>query len=417
MDHPVKRPLKDPLRKTAAVLLPPAARSRKAHLLIPVAGRGGFELQHCGGCGRFLWPMHEACPSCLSAALPLEPAPRGGRVISATTAEVPADSYFRARAPWRVGLVQMDAGPQALAHLHPGAGQGDRVRLALMLDRAGQAVLHAGPEQERDMGADPQWQEMVADPKGRRVLITDARHVAARPLAEALLAAGAAHVFLGLDEAWKPFPEAGKLAALPGVSVLPLDLRSDRSVADLATDIGGKVEILVNTADLPRPGPLMAPASAAQAREMMEVSAFGLMRLMRGFAPAMAARGADAAQDAPGAAAWVNLVSVFGRVQHPGFAGYGAAHAAALALAPALRAMLAPGGVRLMTAVTGPTDIPWFDAFPHPKVNGRAIAAAILAGLKAGHEEAVIGDLARDWLDRHQENPRALEAELARGQL
>lgn len=267
------------------------------------------------------------------------------------------------------------------------------------------------------MSQDPQWQAMAADPKGRRILITDARHIAAKPLAEALLAAGAAHVFLGLDEAWKPFPAGEKLAAMPGVSIHPLDLRSDRSVSDLATDIGAKVEILINSADVPRPGPLMAPASAAQTREMMEVSAFGLMRLLRNFAPILAMRGADAGKDAPAAAAWVNLVSVFGRVQHPNFAGYGAAHAAALALTPALRAMLAPGGIRLMTAITSPTDIEWFDAFPHPKVNGRAIASAVVAGLKAGHEEAVIGDLAKDWLARHQENPRALEAELARGML
>lgn len=405
-------PRKNPLQKTETPLLPPGARSRAAHLLIPVAGRGEFRLQSCAGCGRFLWPMHEACPDCLSPDLPLTPAPRGGEVISATTAEVPADSYFRAHAPWRVGLVQLDCGPQALAHLHPQAGPGSRVRLSLVLDRAGQAVLHASPEQERDMTTDPQWQEMAGGVAGRRVLITDARHIAALPLAQALLKAGAAKVWLGLPESWKPYDAA--LESLPGAELLPLDLQSDRSVQDLATDIGAKLEILINTADLPRPGPALAPAAAAHARAMMEVTAFGLMRLMQAFAPVMAMRGADGL--AP-ARTWVNLLPVFARVPHPGFAGYAAAHAAALALTPSLRAILGQGGVRLLTAFTGPTDTDWFDAFPHPKLTGPAIAKGLVDALQMGLEELVIGDLARDWLDRQAQNPRALEAELARGQL
>ena len=413
MVEPMAPQKKNPLKKTAVALLPPGARSRGAQLLIPVAGRGDFRLQCCGGCGRFLWPMHEACPDCLSSDLPLMPASRAGQVISATTAEVPADSYFRAHAPWRVGLVQMDCGPQALVHLHPGAGQGSRVRLSLVLDRAGQAVLHAAPEQEQDMTADPQLHAMGTDPKGCRILITDARHIAARPLAQALLKSGAVKVWLGVPEGWKPF-DASALQDMPGVTLVPLDLQSDRSVQDLATDIGAKIDILINTADLPRPGPASAPAAPAQARAMMEVTAFGLMRLLRSFAPVMAMRGADGARPAR---SWVNLVPVFARVPHPGFAGYAAAHAAALALVPALRATLAPGGVRLMTAVTGPTDTDWFDAFPHPKLSGAAIAKPLVAALQQGLEEVVIGDLARDWLDRQAQNPRALENELARGQL
>lgn len=407
MTGPAPRPPRNPLERLRPVQLPPAARSRSAHLLIPPAGRGDFVLPRCAGCGAFAWPVPEACPACLAPDLPLTPAPRGGRVISATTAEVPAAAYFRERAPWRVGLVEMDCGPRALVHLHPHCGAGSRVRLSLLLDRAGQAVLHAGPEGEKDMSADPQWQEMTADPKGRRVLVTDARHVAALPLAQALLEAGAEKVWLGLDQAWKPFGQAPP----PGAEIVPLDLRSDRSVADLVRDIGGKVEIVVNTADLPRPGPALAPAAAAQAREVMEVVAFGLMRLMRDLAPVLAGRGAD------GAAAWVNLVPVLARVPHPGFAGYAAAHAAALALAPALRAILAAGGVRLTTAFTGPAETGWFRDFPPPKPSGPAIAAAILAALRAGQDETVIGDLARDWLERHDKNPRALEHDLAQGRL
>lgn len=404
------RDRKNPLLRTRRPLLPPGRRSRPAHWLTEAAAWGRFMLPCCTACGRHAWPMHDACPACLGE-MALREAPAGATVISATTAEVPADSYFRERAPWRVGLVQMACGPQALVHLSPAAGPGDAVRLTLMLDRAGQAVLHAAREEE-DMANDPQWQAMVADPRDRRVLITDARHIAALPLAEALAGAGAAAIYAGLPEPWKPLPARERLLAVRGLTLVPLDVTSDRSVADLAAQIAGRVEILVNLADRPCPGGLQGPAAQVEARAAMETVAFGLMRLARAFAPAMAARGADGDR---GAAAWVNLLSVYARVHPPGLAGYAAAHAAALALSHALRAELAQGGVRLVTAFAGPTEDAAFQHLPPPKVTGRALAAGILAALQRGLEETALGDVARDLMARLAENPKAVERELAQG--
>lgn len=406
------RAKKNPLHRTRRPALPPGARSRAAHLLTAAAAEGRFALPCCTACGRFAWPMPELCPACLGD-MGTAPAPQGARLLSATTAEVPADSYFRERAPWHVGLVAMDCGPQALVHLSPGAGVGDALRLSLLLDRAGNAVLHAAKGGE-DMASDPQWQELVADPRDRRVLITDARHIAAVPLAQALLRAGAAGVFVGVPDPWKPLDNRAALEALAGVQLVALDVTSDRSVHDLAAQIGGKVEILVNTADLPRPGGLMGATATAEAKAAMETVAFGLMRLARAFGPALAGRGADGDR---GAVAWVNLLSVFAHAQPPGLAGYAAAHAAALAFSRALRADLAQGGVRLLTAFVGPTEDPWFQSFPQPKVTGKVLADGIVAALLRGQEEAVIGDLARDLMDRLRENPKAVERELAQGRL
>ena len=402
----------NPLRRTRRPLLPPEARSRSAHLLTAAAARGRFDLPCCIGCGRVIWPMPEACPDCLSEVA-TAPAPRGARVISITTAEVPADSYFRERAPWRVGLVSMDCGPQAIVHMHPDAKAGDPVQLTLMLDRAGQAVLHAAPKGAA-MQADPQYHEMTADPAARRVLITDARHLAALPLARALMDAGAHSVHLGVPEAWKPLPARAAFEAIAGVHLVELDVSSDRSVTDLAADLGGKVEILINTADLPRPGGLLGPTAQVQAREMSDVIAQGLMRLARAFGPAMAGRGADGPL---GAVAWVNLLSVFGRATPPGWAGYGAAHASALALSQVLRAELGTGGVRLVTLLTGPTEDDWFQTMGPPRVTGTALAKAVVKALREGLEEVVVGDVALDLMARLEENPKAVERELARGNL
>jgi NAD(P)-dependent dehydrogenase (short-subunit alcohol dehydrogenase family)/uncharacterized OB-fold protein len=406
------RAKKNPLHPVRRPLLPPGQRSRAAHLLTAAAAEGRFALPCCTACGRFAWPMPEACPACLGD-IALAPAGQGARVLSATTAEVPADAYFRERAPWRVGLVQMDCGPQALVHLSPGADTGDSVWLSLKLDRAGNAVLHAGREGE-DMTTDPQWHDMVADPRDRRVLITDARHIAALPLARALAKAGAAAIYAGLPDQWKPLDTRAAFESVPGLSLVPLDVTSDRSVVDLAAQIGGKVEILVNTADLPRPGGLMGPSATVDARAATDTVAFGLLRLARGFGPAMAGRGADGTL---GAVAWVNVLSVFAHAAPPALAGYSAAHAAALAFSHALRADLGQGGVRLLTVFAGPTDDPWFQTFPQPKVTGKALADGIVAALLNGQEQAVVGDLARDLMERLRENPKAVEREFAQGRM
>jgi len=406
-----RRPGNTPLQRRRQPLLPPGQRSGAALILATAAGEGRFALPRCTSCGRFAWPVPELCPHCLGD-IALAPAPRGATLLSATHAEAPADPYFRERAPWRVGLVQMDAGPSALVHLHPTPKTGARLRLTLMLDRARQAVLHAGPDpEEATMPSDPQWLEMVADPRGRRVLITDARHFAAPALTEALIGAGAAEVVLGLPDTGQPFAGRAALLALPRTRIENLDLVSDRSVQQLADQIADKVDILVNTADVLRPGTLFGPDTPAAAGEAMETVAFGLLRLARAFGPVMAARGAE------GAVAWVNLLSVYAHAHPPNLAGYGMAHAAALTMSQALCAELATGGVRLLTVLTGPTEDDGFQQFPPPRVTDKSLAAAILDGLRRGLEEVVVGDVARDLMTRHAEDPRALQRELAQGKL
>ena len=111
------------------------------------------------------------------------------------------------------------------------------------------------------------------------------------------------------------------------------------------------------------------------------------------------------------------MLSVFARAHPPGWAGYAAAHAAALALSHALRADLAAGGVRLVTVLTGPTEDGWFQTVDPPKVTARALADAILKALTNGLEEVAVGDVAKDLLARLEENPKAVERELAQGGL
>jgi len=409
MIEPPKR--KNPLSRTRQPMLPPRARSRRAHELTRAAAEGRFALQRCGDCGTFVYPAREACPACLSADLVLTDAPDGATILSLTTAEVPSDNYFRERAPWRLALVKLDCGPTAIAHLHRDAGPEGPVKMSLKLDKAGQAVFFAGPLEARpDMADDPQWREMTADPKFRRVLITDGRNPVCGPLVDALKKSGAAEIFVGIAEDWKPFADRAALEAIPGVTLVTLDLSSDQSVFELAADYGAKVDILINTADFVRPGGLLQPGALNPARGAMDVLVFGSMRLAQAFAPVMASRGADGVTSA---CAWVNLLSIYGQAANPSYAAYGAAHAAALALSYSLRAELANGGVRLMNVFSGPTDSEWFQALPQPKVAPKAIADAVVDGLKRGLEDLYVGDIARDLHERLLENPKAVERALA----
>lgn len=411
MSDPLPPPgRKGPLARTAPPLVPPAAQSRRAHELTRAAAEGRFALQRCGGCGGWTWPARDACPDCLSDDLRLADATPRGTLLARTTAEVPADPYFRAHAPWHLGLVRLADGPVALAHLHGGCPERGEVRLSLQLDRAGRAVLFARPmEDGPQMTDDPQWREMTAQPRHRRILITDARHPATLPLARALFALGAAEVTAGVPEAWRPLAGRQALEAA-GVRLLPLDVTDDRSVADLAADIAGRVEILINTADFVRPGGLMSPTAINHARDAMERICLGLMRLSRAFGPAMAGRGGDGAH---GAVAWVNLFSVAGRVTDPGLAGYSAAQAAAIAVSHVLRAELMAGGVRMINLYAGPLEGEWFEAVPPPKVTPGALAAAVTDALLRGLEEVHVGDVARDLAARLADNPKAVERDMA----
>jgi len=410
MIEPIKRPRrKDPLKRTRLPTLPPTARSRAAHGFTKAAAEGRFVLQRCGACGSFCYPAREACPSCLSADLSFVEAPRRGTLISETMVHVPADLYFRERAPWRIGLVAMECGPTVLAHLHADCQEGKPVTMSWQLDRAGQAVAFARPEHETpNMSDDTQWREMTADPKFRRVLVTNGRSAVGQEAVAALKAAGASLIFVGVAEPWKPFPGEAKLRAHEGVEIVPLDIGDEKSVMDLAADIGGKVDILVNTAEHIRAGGLIGRRTSI-VRDEIDQSYLGFVHLAQAFGPAMRSRGADGVTSA---AAWVNILSVYALANWPAFGAWSASQAACLSLSHCLRAELRAGGVKVINLFTGPLDTEWFQTVPPPKVAPRVVANAIVSALKNGLEDMFVGDVAEDIRQRLAANPKAVEREL-----
>lgn len=406
---PPKR--KNPLRKTPAPLSPQGVRSRTAHGLTAAAAQGRFALQVCADCGAIVYPPRDACPVCLSARLPFRDIDDTGTLIAETTVRVSTDSYFREHLPWRVGTVKLDAGPVLVAHLHDDAREGARVRLALKLDKSGAPVMLALPAQETDnMQDDPQLRELTCDPKFRRVLITDGRTAVGQAMAKAFSDAGAAIVFVGLADQWKPFPGMDALRAIERVEIVPLDVTDTESVTEQAQQNGGRVDIVVNTAEYIRAGGIVDRQGLTVARTEIDVRYLGLLRLAQAFGPAMRARGADGVNSAT---AFVNLLSVYALTNWPTYGAYAAVEAACLSATQAMRAELCPGGVKVVSVFFGPLETEWFEAVPPPKVAPARLASAVIDALRQGLEDVFVGEIAQDVRARLAVNPKALERELA----
>ena len=408
LERPKRR---NPVLRTRLPTLPPAARSRIALGLTAAAALGRFELQQCKDCGMVQYPPREACQSCLSTRVEWKPQSQEGELLADTVLHHSNDLFFRERLPWRLGLVKLNAGPTVVAHLHtqlPAAPC--RVFVAAKLDRAGQAVLVALPDKESNMAEDRQLREFTCDPKFRKVLVTDGKTAAGQALVKAFADAGADLIWVGHAEPWKQFAGFADLKKIPQVSLLPLDVTDSKNVREVAAEIGGKVDILVNTAEVHRAYGIGNRSGVDTARAEMDVNYFGLLRLAQEFGPVMRARGADGLASAT---AWVNLLSIYALANFPPHGTFSASKAAAHSLAQCLRAEMRPAGVRVINVFPGPLDDEWNQLLPPPKVTPVALASAVIKALREGVEDAYPGDVAQEWLARWRDNPKALEKELS----
>ncbi len=415
MTMPLMRPKrKNPVLRTRLPTLPPGQRGRVALGMTAAAAEGRFELQVCDDCGAVQYPPREACHRCLSPALKWREQSGAGELLSQTTLAHSNDLFFRERLPWRLGLVRLDAGATLMLHLHGDVPDAPaRIKVGARLDRAGQAVLIAFPDKETPhMADDPMLREMGCDPKFRKVLVTDGKSAVGQALARSLVKAGADIVWVGHAEPWKKLPGMDTLAALPQVTLVPLDLTNGRSVSELAGSIAGKVDIVINNAEVHRTQGVASRRGTDVARAEMDINYFGLLRLAQEFGPALKGRGADGQNNA---IAWVNLLSIFALSNFPSHGTFSASKAAAHSLAQCLRAEMRPAGIRVLNVFPGPIDDEWNQLMPPPKIAPSALAAAIVKGLRDGVEDLYPGDVAQEWVARWRDNPKVLERELAAG--
>jgi NAD(P)-dependent dehydrogenase (short-subunit alcohol dehydrogenase family) len=262
------------------------------------------------------------------------------------------------------------------------------------------------------MADDKMLREMTSDPKFRKVLVTDGKTEVGQALVKALVKAGADIVWVGHAEPWKKLPGFDDITALPQVTLVPLDLTNGRSVAELAGEIGGKVDIVINNAEVHRAFGIAARRGTDVAKAEMDINYFGALRLAQEFGPALKGRSADGVAHA---AAWVNLLSIYALSNFPPHGTFSASKAAAHSLAQCQRAEMRPAGIRVINVFPGPIDDEWNQNMPPPKVAPAALASAIVKALRDGVEDVYPGEIAQEWLERWRDNPKVLERELAAG--
>lgn len=403
---------KNPILRTRQPLTPPMPRSRTALGLTAQAAEGRFSLQRCESCGQVQYPPADSCRACLSEELPWTPMCGRGELLAHTTLHHSNDPFYRERLPWRLGLTRLEEGPVVVAHLHrdcppPPAA----VRVTAKLDKAGRGVLVALPAEELgDMSTDPRHGEFSCDPEHRKVLVTDGKSRVGQALVHELAAAGAAVIWAGQAEPWKKYAGQDAIEKLPQVTVIPLDLTDERGVKRIGAQIGGRVDILINNAEVHRTQGIAGSGGAELARREMDVNYLGLLRLAQAFGPAMRARGADGGASAT---AWVNVLSVYALSNYPPQGTYSASKAAGLSLSQCLRAEMQDAGIRVVNVFPGPIDEEWNQPLPPPKLAPERLARDIVQGLRDGVEDLFPGDVAKEWLERWKDNPKVLERELA----
>jgi NAD(P)-dependent dehydrogenase (short-subunit alcohol dehydrogenase family)/uncharacterized OB-fold protein len=439
------------------VLLPPAVRSRAALGLTAAAATGRFELQVCRACGAVQYPPRDACHQCLSVLLDWKLQDGRGELISETTVLHSQDAFFRERLPIRVGLVRLASGPTAVVYLHDEVPVAPApVKVDVRLDKAGQAALVAFPAAGASDGSNGSnahptqkrlLREMSCDPECRKVLVTDGSSAIGLALVEALVEAGAQRVWAGYRAGAVGGAALEDLARrFQQVSLLALDVTSDESVRQAATEVATQVDVVVSNAQVSRepaqgPAPLVRSESesepmprasgdsddddggdgvagagagaGASAHEAMDVHYFGLLRLAAEFAPAMRARAG--APDST-VTAWVNLLSIYALSSLPQESFLSAAYAAAHSFSQSLRAQMLTAGIRVVNVFPGPVEGEvegQSQAVPPPKLSPVSLANAIVKSLRAGVEDVYPGDVAQEWFSMWRANPKVLERELS----
>lgn len=357
------------------------------------------------------YPPREMCGACVSQDLEWVELDGGGQLLAETNLHHSHDLYFRERMPWRLGLIRLDCGPSVVAHLHGDIGSpSEQVSVSARLDRAGRGVLIATPIDEvPNMADDQQLREMTCDPKFRKVLVTDGKSEVGQAMVRAIADAGASLIWVGETEPWKRPDGFADLGEIREVEFVPLDLTDSRSVQEQGSALGGRVDILINTATVHRTQGIASRYGTDVAKLEMEVNYFGLLRLIQEFGPAMKSRGADGQNSA---VAWVNLLSVFALSNYPPEGTYSASQAAALSLSQCQRAEFHPAAIRVLNAFAGPIDEPWSQMVPPPKVAPERLARDVVEGLRSGVEDIYVGDVAKEFYSRFREEPKVLEKEL-----
>lgn len=209
------------------------------------------------------------------------------------------------------------------------------------------------------------------------VLITGANRGIGLAFAKAFIARGARKVYAGVRD-----PSG---ITLPGVEPLKLDVTSADEV-EAAASLASDVNIVVNNAGIAAIGGFLADDAEVLLQRHLETNVFGVLRVSRAFAPALARNGGGAL---------LNVASIGSWLSFPMLATYATSKAAVWSLSNGLRNELRTQGTQVMTLHMGFVDTDLTKGLEAPKSTPEEIVGYALDALEAGAEEALADEMTR----------------------
>src|ERR1700678_1458286 len=197
-------------------------------------------------------------------------------------------------------------------------------------------------------------------------LVTGANRGLGKAYTDALLSAGAAKVYAGARQ-----PSS---IADPRLVPVKLDVTQAESVK-AAAEACADVNLLINNAGIMLAKPMLAEDSEAALRAEMEVNVFGMLHMVRAFAPVLAKNGGGAI---------ANMLSVVSWFVSPFNATHCASKHAALALTDAVRIQLKAQGTQVVGVYAGFIDTDMAAGVDRPKTSPQQVAERTLQGIIAG---------------------------------
>lgn len=83
--------------------------------------QGTLIVQKCGDCATLTMYPKYRCPACFSGNLGWQQVAGGGTLQTFTVLRYGPPSSFAVEAPYCIGIVKLDEGPQLMCRMHPGA--------------------------------------------------------------------------------------------------------------------------------------------------------------------------------------------------------------------------------------------------------------------------------------------------------
>lgn len=240
------------------------------------------------------------------------------------------------------------------------------------------------------------------DIKDSVALVTGGNRGIGEAFVRALLAAGAARVYVGARD-----PNNARRLVAEGqgrVVAVELDVSRPEQIEAAAARCQD-VSILINNAGQFAMQTLLTAPDLTAARSEMETNYFGPLAMCRAFAPILGSHKQSAI---------ANVLSAGGIVAVPGMGGYSPSKFAGRAMSTCLRAELAPQNTSVTALIVGSVDTRMASHVEGFKEAPATIAEAGLKAIRRGADEVDTDFMAVDVRANLARDPKALELQMRR---